>query len=322
MKLTKPLTLTELSKSEYTELYSLFANKDFYFNPIVLTCFCDDWIAAKILKGDKELIAICVLPINDQKVQMNLFQIYSGILFADLATFSKVNKFNTTFGALELFSNWLSKFDNFVEIDLLPSITDVRPFLWEGYHSEAGPKFSVNVRYTSILKISDGTDKFNREYLASNLSKVRRYSLKEAEKYGAELEEPLCVDGLVNKYIETMRLQKQPVSSETQLKIYDTMQFLLDKKLCGLFRVKSNDGAVLSEALYSLGQTAVYLFGSTNPEKKTTWDGTFLHFKSWEKLVTSGSQYINLEGINSPSRGWFKMSFGGDIIPYYQVKKS
>jgi len=26
-----------------------------------------------------------------------------------------------------------------------------------------------------------------------------------------------------------------------------------------------------------------------------------------------------MEGVNSPHRGWFKLSFGGDIRPYYQI---
>ena len=43
------------------------------------------------------------------------------------------------------------------------------------------------------------------------------------------------------------------------------------------------------------------------------WDG-------FELLRLSGVSEIDLEGMNSPSRGYFKLSFGGDIIPYYHLK--
>ena len=30
-------------------------------------------------------------------------------------------------------------------------------------------------------------------------------------------------------------------------------------------------------------------------------------------------QEVDLEGVNSPERGWFKLSFGGDLRCYHQV---
>ena len=29
---------------------------------------------------------------------------------------------------------------------------------------------------------------------------------------------------------------------------------------------------------------------------------------------------FDFEGVNSPNRGWFKLGFGGDLIPYYQIE--
>ena len=33
----------------------------------------------------------------------------------------------------------------------------------------------------------------------------------------------------------------------------------------------------------------------------------------------SGVKEVDMEGINSPQRGWFKMSFGGNTIPYFNL---
>ena len=29
---------------------------------------------------------------------------------------------------------------------------------------------------------------------------------------------------------------------------------------------------------------------------------------------------VDLEGVNSPNRGWFKLSLGGDLSQYFKVK--
>ena len=30
---------------------------------------------------------------------------------------------------------------------------------------------------------------------------------------------------------------------------------------------------------------------------------------------------VDMEGVNSPQRGWFKLGFGGNLVPYYHVFK-
>ena len=32
-----------------------------------------------------------------------------------------------------------------------------------------------------------------------------------------------------------------------------------------------------------------------------------------------GVKFVNLEGVNSPFRGWYKLSFGGNLKPYYRL---
>jgi hypothetical protein len=38
------------------------------------------------------------------------------------------------------------------------------------------------------------------------------------------------------------------------------------------------------------------------------------------KLAQDGKKEVDLEGVNSPHRGWFKLSFGGTLESYWQVK--
>ncbi len=38
-------------------------------------------------------------------------------------------------------------------------------------------------------------------------------------------------------------------------------------------------------------------------------------------MKDQGKSMFNFEGVNSPDRGNFKLSFGGNLVPYYNIKK-
>jgi hypothetical protein len=37
-------------------------------------------------------------------------------------------------------------------------------------------------------------------------------------------------------------------------------------------------------------------------------------------LKQDGINLLDLEGVNSPNRGFWKIGFGGDIRPYYKIE--
>ena len=76
-------------------------------------------------------------------------------------------------------------------------------------------------------------------------------------------------------------------------------------------------------AVFLLGHnTAYYLFGANDPDMRNQHTGTAVIWDSFHILSEMNINTVDLEGINSPNRGWFKTSFGGRIIPYYKITKS
>ena len=65
-----------------------------------------------------------------------------------------------------------------------------------------------------------------------------------------------------------------------------------------------------------------FLFGANDPEMRDEHTGTAVLWDSFCFLSQDGIFEIDLEGINSPTRGWFKLSFGGTISPYYHLSYS
>ena len=67
---------------------------------------------------------------------------------------------------------------------------------------------------------------------------------------------------------------------------------------------------------------AYYLFGTGDGGTQERLEGTIT---VWEALrhmaMKKGVEEMDLEGVNSPQRGWFKLGFGGDLRPYHEVVK-
>ena len=67
---------------------------------------------------------------------------------------------------------------------------------------------------------------------------------------------------------------------------------------------------------------AYYLFGAGNPDKSEPWQGTLAHWESFKYLSKNMLlKEVDFEGVNSPKRGWFKLSFSGELVNYYHVKR-
>ena len=66
---------------------------------------------------------------------------------------------------------------------------------------------------------------------------------------------------------------------------------------------------------------AYYLFGASNPGMRNEHTGSAVLWDSFFALSRDAIKEVDMEGVNSPHRGWFKLSFGGDIRPYYHVYK-
>ena len=73
------------------------------------------------------------------------------------------------------------------------------------------------------------------------------------------------------------------------------------------------------------------IWHQTIPQTHSSWNGDV-----WKSIVKSraredidtytikadqGKSKFNFEGVNSPDRGNFKLSFGGNLVPYYNIKK-
>jgi hypothetical protein len=82
------------------------------------------------------------------------------------------------------------------------------------------------------------------------------------------------------------------------------------------------EGTVVYAACYGWdSKRAYYLFGGGHPHVSEPWQGTLVHWEAFKDLAQGRNlNEVDLEGVNSPQRGWFKLGFGGDLRPYFHVR--
>ena len=95
---------------------------------------------------------------------------------------------------------------------------------------------------------------------------------------------------------------------------------LLKRNLAKMFVSRTKDNIAGSYAVYALdSKRAYYLFGANDPALRDSSSGTAVLWDAFYPLAADGVAQVDLEGVNSPKRGWFKLSFGGELLPYYQA---
>ncbi|WP_151231026.1 hypothetical protein [Campylobacter hyointestinalis] len=96
---------------------------------------------------------------------------------------------------------------------------------------------------------------------------------------------------------------------------------ILDNKKGVMFVTRNSKGEILYITIFIFDKyRAYYLFGAGNPQAVEIYKGAICFWDAFIKLAQIFDiKELDLEGINSPQRGWYKLSFGGNITPYYEI---
>lgn len=208
-----------------------------------------------------------------------------------------------------------------ISFALAPSVTDVRPFLWHNY-GQTHDRYAVDVRYTSYLDIADFAHAQKLEEIAAyaDASSARRQQVRYARRDGVITEPFDDVGAFIAFYRMTMERQGEAVDPVKLDEMAELVNGLIDAEAARMFISHTRDGTPGSIAVYAFDQRrAYYLFGASDPALRDSPAGTAVLWDAFTALSKEGVTQVDLEGVNSPRRGWFKLSFGGDLRPYYQI---
>lgn len=276
-----------------------------------------------IFKGSEKRAALSVIESNDGTTAiLDDLVIYNGLMFGPgNKEQNKAQRTSEKYRVTEFVAAELTTIYKSVEMSLHPSITDLRPFLWHNYEKDL-PRYETNVRYTSYLDISD----FNRKHDLNSIltyrsaSVARRQEIRYGMRESVQTEELFSLDKFTHFYLKTMGKSGKEVPSEKLDRIIGLMEDLNYNELGRMFVAKTHSGEFGSLAFFATdNHRSYYLFGANNPEVQDKHTGTMVLWDAFHALREDGVTEIDLEGVNSPNRGWFKLSFGGSLVPYYEL---
>lgn len=248
--------------------------------------------------------------------------IYSGLLFTPPIKEQNRHQVNSEkFRITTFVAEKLPGFYRDVHMVLHPTVVDIRPFLWVNYGTDL-PKYLASVRYTSYVSIEDFHHAESLEDICiyNEASYSRRQEIRYGIKKNVITKEEFDCDKFVQFYFKTMKRQDIIVPQETLDEMGNLIKTLFKAKLGKMFMSYTNDDVIRSMAFFSIdNKRAYFLFGANDPKMRNKHTGTMVLWDAFKFLSQTGVKEVDLEGINSPHRGWFKLSFGGDLRPYYEM---
>jgi len=283
-------------------------------------------VAPYYYRRNQELRAAVLLIETQDRLDTYLhdFVIYNGLIFAPPQ--NKQNRsqvISEQFDISTFLAEELAGIYNSVNMQLHPTILDIRPFLWFNYGAD-GPKYAVDLRYTSYLNIEDFSSAGKLEDIATYMqaSNARRQEIRYGIRDNVVTKEEFNPDLFVDFYKETMKRQDIAVEEDVLNQMNSLITNLFKTNIGRMFVSYLSSGEPGSMAFFVMdSKRGYYLFGANDPGLRDSHTGTAVLWDAFYSLSREGINEIDMEGVNSPYRGWFKLSFGGDIRPYYQIYK-
>ncbi|EIC22314.1 hypothetical protein [Thiorhodovibrio frisius] len=285
------------------------------------------WQMYWICKGQQVKAGLClVLHELETSVILDDLVIYNGLLFAPDGEQKAAKARLERFAITEFVIAWLTEHYCDIALALAPQFEDMRPFLWHRYHSDRdADKFHLDLRYTSYLDIYTLAN--SRDPLTSalfvQLEAIRQRNIREAIKIGASTMLEGNGTQFCHDYAVLMQHQGQPQENGKLRRMAHLIDQLLNDGCAMMFQtgIPPDQQPIYSTVFAWDRKRAYYLFGAPAPGASSRFMGTIAFWDAFCWLAHQGIRIVDLEGANSPQRGWFKLSFGGDLRPYYQVDK-
>lgn len=279
-----------------------------------------------LVKQGEEIKAGVALVVSSdgKKSELNDLVIYGGIFFILDYKRQRVKRRHDEFMITEFVAHELAEKYEQLEFQLAPHSFDMRPFLWFRYGETKKTKYFLKLRYTSLLSIESlkkfcGKEEESPCYL--NMETVRRYSVREGRKKSGTVVEEKNPKTLLSYYRYLMSSQGKEPSSCILNGMERIIETMIKEKRGVLFHALNKNGTILYCVFYAWdNKRAYYLFGAGNPEIQEPWQGSLIHWHAFMELAQKYEiNQVDLEGVNSPKRGWFKLGFGGELTPYYGI---
>lgn len=264
---------------------------------------------------------------NRTTCELDDLVIHNGLMFVPDYTKKQVRSRFERFAITEAVIEFLDHNFSRIELALAPDFEDLRPFMWHNYHETVSEnKFQLDLRYTSCVDVSTlkgMMDNFEDSDCFRAMETLRQRHIREAQKKGAKMVMMHDTSVFIAYYRDLMERQGEPVPEEKLHRMATLVNALQYQNKAAIYSVQNHLNEVVYIVVYGWDRKrAYYLFGAGHPEISEAYQGSYAHWCAFVDLANRiGVAQVDMEGVNSPKRGWFKLGFGGDLRSYYQIYK-
>lgn len=197
---------------------------------------------------------------------------------------------------------------------LHPSFNDVRPLSWFHHHDPGAGLFRLDVRYTGIVALEPGR---SLDGILAGARSVRRQEFrKAAERFRVEPSADL--DLLDRLHGLTFARQGLERTGRERRLLAAIAAAALRHGFGEVLVARDGDGNAAGAVLFLYDRrTAYYLVAANDPVFRSAGVSTLLFLRGVERGIERGVERVDVVGMNSPSRGDFKTSFGALPTPYF-----
>ena len=305
---------------KWDEVVNSSPQKNIFFKSFFLKSFKNNIIKKIIYKGSEPKACVTLITDKKKNIVENDIIIHSGIIFSkdflENNASTNIEKYKLT----EFFVNYLSQNFKKILFNTAPGIDDIRPFLWLNYGKKKNI-FNVYPKYTLHLNLKNLSNKLEGNDVCQKMSTLRRRLIREGIRKKNKFVFLKGVDFLIKSYKAYMKVQNAKFPKDKFVKMRNLLKNLEDNNNL-LIQVSYNndgsDGYILSFAID--GDKSYYLYGCPLSKKVDNHLGSYSFWNMFLKLKEKKINVVDFEGINSPSRGLFKQSFGGDHKMYFEIE--
>lgn len=190
-------------------------------------------------------------------------------------------------------------------------VNDLRGVQWHHYHQPELGMFQIGLRYTAIKSIDAPAEKIGTS---------RNYEAKYAiERYGLHSFYSDKTEPFMDLYERTFSRQNIHLEYQELDKVKKIIDTALENEYGQLWYIETPDGVITNGlvVLYDKHGYGYELFAANHPDHRKLGGNTRILLDVWDHLKKYGIKYFDFLGANSPQRGFYKLSFEAELVPYY-----
>ncbi len=298
----------------------------FLFNSNQSSVFSESWLLQErnkkydffyVSEGTKNLAAV-MIALESNNTPTTKPWIYHGIFYDKKLEINKNHSnIRKKIEISKFIIDELEKIYESISLSFHHSIQDLRAFQWHNHNQEEINKFKIKINYTSILNLNSYSSFEN--YLKS-IRSVRRQEYNRCIREGYKTEISRDIDLLNFLHEETFKRQGLSRNIHDEILSNQIARNAIENNHGQIISCKDKDGTYLSVALFIFHKaTTYYLIGATDQNYRKSSPMTLIILNHIKDLNNLGIDKVDFCGINSPNRGDYKLSFNGNVTPFYEV---